>query len=118
MRRFKLALAAAVMTAGLFGAAGTAQADPPWGHDDRGHDGWQHQQWRHDEGQRWNRDRWRGDDDRGGWGGRQAYVQPPGYYAPPPGYYAPPPPPAYYAPPPPVYYAPPNLSLGLSFPLH
>ena len=117
MRRFKLALVAAVMTAGLFGAAGTAQADPPWGHDGWGHDGWQHQQWRRDEGQRWNRDRWRGDDDdRGGWGGQQVYVQPPGYYAPPPGYYAPPPP-AYYAPPP-VYYAPPNLSLGLSFPLH
>jgi hypothetical protein len=104
MRVIGLAFAAAAISLGLLGAAGTAQADPPWGHHDGGHHdggrpGWDHRG--HWGDHRWDRD------DRGGWGwgGPQVYVQappPPVYYAPPP----PPPPPVYYAPPP-AYYPPP-----------
>jgi hypothetical protein len=117
MRNFKLAVTAAIITAGLCGAVATAQADPPWNHggDHRGGD------WRGGDRGDWHHHGWnRGDDDdeRGGWGGPGVYVQapPPAYYAPPPAYYNPPPPPPAYYPPPPAYYAPPVLSFGLNLP--
>jgi hypothetical protein len=108
MRKFGVTLLAAVLGLGLIGAAGPAQADPPWNHG-WGHGDWYHHRW-HDHHRGW------------GWRGPQVYVQappPPVYYAPPPpAYYPPPPPPpVYYAPPPPAYYAPPSVSFGLSLPV-